>query len=60
MELNTVFVTAPQLNRGAVEEIEFDQPHISGGLSKIQTADNVFGILTSRAMRERGRYSNYS
>ena len=30
--------------------------HIAGGLSKIQTADNVFGIFTSRAMRERGRY----
>jgi len=56
MELNTVFVTAAQLNRGAVEEIEFDHSHISGGLSKIQTADNVFGIFTSRAMRERGRY----
>ena len=25
-------------------------------LSKINTADNVFGIFTSRAMRERGRY----
>jgi len=56
MELQTVFVTAAQLNRGAVEEIEFDHSHISGGLSKIQTADNVFGIFTSRAMRERGRY----
>jgi replicative DNA helicase len=56
MELQTVFVTASQLNRGAVEEVEFDHSHISGGLSKIQTADNVFGIFTSRAMRERGRY----
>ena len=56
MELNTVFVTASQLNRGAVEEVEFDHSHISGGLSKINTADNVFGIFTSRAMRERGRY----
>jgi archaellum biogenesis ATPase FlaH len=56
MELQTVFVTAAQLNRGAVEEVEFDHSHISGGLSKIQTADNVFGIFTSRAMRERGRY----
>jgi archaellum biogenesis ATPase FlaH len=56
MEKNTVFVTAAQLNRGAVEEVEFDHSHISGGLSKIQTADNVFGIFTSRAMRERGRY----
>jgi len=56
MELNTVFVTASQLNRASVEEIEFDHSHISGGLSKIQTADNVIGIFTSRAMRERGRY----
>ena len=56
MELNCLFVTASQLNRASVEEIEFDHSHISGGLSKIQTADNVIGIFTSRAMRERGRY----
>ena len=56
MEKQCICVTAAQLNRGAVEEVEFDHSHISGGLSKIQTADNVFGIFTSRAMRERGRY----
>ena len=56
METQCVVVTAAQLNRSAVEEIEFDHSHISGGLSKIQTADNVIGIFTSRAMRERGRY----
>ena len=56
MERQCVCVTAAQLNRGAVEEVEFDHSHISGGLSKIQTADNVIGIFTSRAMRERGRY----
>jgi len=55
-ELNVLFVTASQLNRTAVEQIEFDHSHISGGISKINTADNVFGIFTSRAMRERGRY----
>ena len=55
-ELDVVFVTASQLNRSAVEEVEFDHSHIAGGLSKINTADNVFGIFTSRAMRERGRY----
>lgn len=43
-------------HNSAVEEIEFDHSHISGGISKINTADNVFGIFTSRAMRERGRY----
>ena len=55
-ELGILMVTASQLNRGAVDEIEFDHSHISGGISKINTADNVFGIFTSRAMRERGRY----
>jgi archaellum biogenesis ATPase FlaH len=55
-ELNLLLVTASQLNRSSVEEIEFDHSHISGGISKINTADNVFGIFTSRAMRERGRY----
>jgi KaiC/GvpD/RAD55 family RecA-like ATPase len=55
-ELNVLFITASQLNRSAVEEIEFDHSHISGGISKINTADNVFGIFTSRAMKERGRY----
>jgi len=55
-EMDFVMVTASQLNRAAVEEIEFDHSHIAGGISKINTADNVIGIFTSRAMRERGRY----
>ena len=55
-ELGILMVTASQLNRSAVEEIEFDHSHIAGGISKINTADNVFGIFTSRAMKERGRY----
>ena len=56
VEHDILFATASQLNRSAVEEVEFDHSHISGGLSKIQTADNVIGIFTSQAMRERGRY----
>ena len=55
-EFNILMITASQLNRSAVEEVEFDHSHISGGISKINTADNVFGIFTSRTMRERGRY----
>ena len=55
-ELDVIMVTASQLNRSAVEEVEFDHSMISGGISKINTADNVFGIFTSRAMRERGKY----
>jgi archaellum biogenesis ATPase FlaH len=50
-----LFATASQLNRTSVDETEFDHSHISGGLSKIQTADNVIGIFSSRAMKENGR-----
>jgi KaiC/GvpD/RAD55 family RecA-like ATPase len=55
-ELDILFVTASQLNRSAVEEVEFDHSHISGGISKVNTADNLIGIFTSRSMREHGRY----
>ena len=55
-ENRQLLVTASQLNRGSIEEVEFDHSHIAGGLSKIQTADNVLGIFTSRGMKERGRY----
>ena len=49
---NYLFCTASQLNRGAVESVEFDHSHIAGGLSKIQTADNVIGIFNSITMRD--------
>jgi archaellum biogenesis ATPase FlaH len=54
-ELHILFVTASQLNRGSVDEVDFDHSHIAGGISKINTADNLIGIFSSRAMRERGR-----
>lgn len=55
-ELDTVLMSASQLNRSGVDEVEFDHANIAGGISKIYTADNVFAIYTSRAMRERGKY----
>jgi archaellum biogenesis ATPase FlaH len=55
-EMNMLGVSAAQLNRSAVQEQEHDQSMIAGGLSKIQTADNVLTIHTSEPMRERGEY----
>lgn len=55
-ELQIIMVTASQLNRSAVDEEDFTHGHISGGISKINTADNVFGIYTTHAMRENGKY----
>jgi len=56
IEFNVLCVTASQLNRNSVDETEFDHSHIAGGISKINSADNVFAIFTSRAMKERGKY----
>lgn len=56
VERGMIGQTASQLNRGAVQEQEHDHSHISGGISKIQTADNVISIFASMAMKERGQY----
>lgn len=48
--------TASQLNRGAVDEQVHQINDIAGGLSKINTADNVITIYTSPPMRDRGEY----
>lgn len=48
--------TASQLNRASVEAQNFDHSHIAGGISKINTADNVMAILATAAMKERGIY----
>jgi KaiC/GvpD/RAD55 family RecA-like ATPase len=56
VDLDTVTVSASQLNRGSYEEIEYDPSHIAGGISKVNTADNVIGIFTSASMKESGRY----
>jgi archaellum biogenesis ATPase FlaH len=55
-EFDIPVVSASQLNRQSIEAQEFDHSHIAGGISKINTADNVFGIFTSESMREAGRY----
>ena len=56
VEGKMICITASQLNRSAVEEQEHSHAMISGGLSKIQTADNVISIFASAAMKERGQY----
>ena len=54
IELRSLLATASQLNRSGFDEIEFSSGSIAGGISKLFTADNVFGIFTSRIMKERG------
>ena len=56
VERNMILQTASQLGRSATNEMEHDHSHIAGGISKIQTADNVVSILATPAMRDRGQY----
>ena len=56
VELNILTVSASQLNRGSYEEVDYDPSHIAGGISKVQTADNVISIFTSIPMKNSGRY----
>jgi len=50
------FVNDILTHNSATQEQEHDHSHISGGISKIQTADNVISIFSSAAMKERGQY----
>jgi hypothetical protein len=56
VEWNILCATASQLNRASIQEQDFDASHIAGGISKINTADNVMAILTTAAMKDRGEY----
>jgi archaellum biogenesis ATPase FlaH len=56
-DFNLIMITASQLNRGAqsIESIEdLGQGHIAGGISKINTADNVAAIYPSAQAKARG------
>ena len=56
-EFEFLSCTASQLNRSSVEvDGQFTQAHIAGGISKINTADNAFGIHTNAMMKENGEY----
>lgn len=55
-EYNVLAATASQLNRASIQEQSFDASHMAGGISKINTADNVLGIYTNTQMKEVGQY----
>lgn len=55
-EYDMLGASASQLGRGGMDEADQSQSMIQGGLSKIQTCDNLVSIFCSAAMRERGEY----
>jgi KaiC/GvpD/RAD55 family RecA-like ATPase len=56
-ETDTFGATASQMNRGAIEaQGQFDQSHVAGGISKINTADNAIGLYAPASHKERGDF----
>lgn len=56
-DFNAIMITASQLNRGAQEVESFEalnQAHIAGGISKINTCDNLVMILQTPQMKAKG------
>jgi len=56
-DYNLILITASQLNRAAqlVDKIEdVGQAHMAGGISKVNTADNVVAIIQTPQMKARG------
>lgn len=56
-DYNIIMITASQLNRGAqlLENVEdLSQAHMAGGISKVNTADNLLAIIQTPAMKARG------
>jgi KaiC/GvpD/RAD55 family RecA-like ATPase len=55
-EFNLMMITASQLNRGSqmLETMEdLSQAHIAGGISKVNTTDNLVAIMQTSAMKAR-------
>ncbi len=53
-EKPTLIITASQVTKEAMDEEVGAMGKVSGGVSKVQTADNVWAANSSKTMRERG------
>lgn len=53
---NTMVLTASQITKESMDEMEFGMSKVAGGTTKTQNADNIFSVRTNDAMRQRGEY----
>lgn len=53
---NTLVLTASQIGKVAMSEMEFDMNQIAGSVAKTNTADLIFSVRTNLAMKARGEY----
>ncbi len=53
---NTLILTASQIGKDAMSEMEYDMNQIAGSVAKTNTADLIFSVRTNLAMKQRGEY----
>lgn len=52
----TMVMSANQITKDALSEMEFTLSNIAGGTTLVQTCDNLFSVRTNPAMRQQGEY----
>lgn len=55
-QIPTLVLTASQVGKEAMSEMEFNMNDMAGSQWKINTADMIFSVRTNRSMRESGEY----
>lgn len=56
LEQPTIILSASQVGKEAMSDMELNMNDMAGSAWKINTADLIFTVRTSRTMREQGRY----
>lgn len=56
IEFSLLCSTASQLNKGSIQETDFDMSHLAGGISKLNTADNVIAIFAPSSLKDMGEF----
>jgi hypothetical protein len=52
----TMVMSANQITKDALSEMEFTLSNIAGGTTLVQTCDNLFSVRTNPAMKQQGEY----
>jgi len=55
-DFDVLIISASQMNRAAIKTDDIDQSNIAGGISKINTCDNLIAIIQTEAMKAAGEY----
>jgi len=56
LEFDAIMISASQMGRGALEAEQINQGHIQGGISKVNTVDNLIALLQDDMMKAAGEF----